>query len=295
MAGVPLSEIERGILAGDYSMGPETPPPGELPGLLIGYGLAGQLGVIAGDTVIVATLENLKTDAFGNFQPPIRQFVVTGSFRTGMWEYDNNNVYVWLPAAQDLLGLPPDTIGMLAANVTEPWSAGEVSLRILDELGFGYTTDDWTVRNGALFSALQLEKLAMTVILSLIVIVAAFNIVSMLTMVVADKRREIGILKSMGMTDGGVLRIFMIQGLTIGAVGTLIGGTVGGLAIYVIDRYELIKIPGEVYFLDRLPLALDPLDVVLVLTLSMAVAFVATIYPALQAARLEPVDAIRDE
>lgn len=295
MSAVPVSEVERRILAGDYSMGPEVPPPDGLPGVLVGSGVGMKLGVMPGDTVIVATIENLKVGPLGEFIPPTRQFVVTGSFHTGMFEYDNTNLYAWLPAAQDLLDLPPDSIGMLAVNVEEPWSARTVAARIQNDLGFGFTTDDWTYRNGALFDALQLEKLAMTVILSLIIIVAAFNIVSMLTMVVADKRREIGILKSMGMTDRGVLRIFMLQGLTIGAFGTLIGGTVGGLIIWVIDRYELIRIPGEVYFLDRLPLALDPVDVVLVVTLSMLVAFGATIFPALQAARLEPVDAIRDE
>jgi len=295
MSKVPLSDVERGILEGEYSMGPEATPPGGLPGVLVGYGLANNLYALPGDTLIVGTVENLQTDAMGNFQPRIRQFVVTGTFRTGMWEYDNANIYVWMPAAQDLLGLPPDTIGMLAVNVTDPWRAGEVAGRIQNELGFGYTTDDWTFRNMALFNALKLEKLAMALILSLIIIVAAFNIVSMLTMVVADKRREIGILKSMGMTDGAVLRIFMLQGLTIGAFGTLIGGVVGGVAIYVIDRYELIRIPGEVYFLDRLPLALDPVDAILVVTLSLLIAFGATIYPARQAARLQPVDAIRDE
>jgi lipoprotein-releasing system permease protein len=135
----------------------------------------------------------------------------------------------------------------------------------------------------------------MAVILSLIIIVAAFNIVSMLTMVVADKTREIGILKSMGMTDGTVLRIFMLQGLTIGAVGTLLGGLGGWLLIVAVDRFGLVEIPAEVYFIDKLPVALDPLDLLLIVGVSMAIAFGATIYPALQAARLLPVDAIRGE
>jgi lipoprotein-releasing system permease protein len=149
--------------------------------------------------------------------------------------------------------------------------------------------------HGSLFAALRLEKLAMAVILSLIIIVAAFNIVSMLTMVVTDKTREIGILKSMGMTDGTVLRIFMLQGLTIGAVGTLIGGLLGGVLIWALDRYQFIELPGDVYFIDRLPVALDPADVVLILIVSLVIAFGATIYPARQAARLLPVDAIRHD
>jgi lipoprotein-releasing system permease protein len=204
-------------------------------------------------------------------------------------------MYARLEAVQSLLELPADTISMLAVNVDDPWNADEVARRIRDELGFPYETYDWTTLTASLFSALALEKLAMAVILSLIIIVAAFNIVSMLTMVVADKTREIGILKSMGMTDGTVLRIFMLQGLTIGAVGTLLGGILGWLLILAVDRFGLVQIPAEVYFIDRLPVALDPFDMLLIAGVSMAIAFGATIYPALQAARLLPVDAIRGE
>jgi lipoprotein-releasing system permease protein len=229
------------------------------------------------------------------FQPAFCQFIVSGSIPTGMYEYDNLNLYARLEAVQSLLRLSPDTISMLAINVDDPWNSDDIARRIRDELGYPYETYDWKTLNASLFSALALEKLAMAVILSLIIVVAAFNIVSMLTMVVADKTREIGILKSMGMTDGTVLRVFMLQGLTIGAVGTLLGGIGGWLLIWLVDRFGLIDIPAEVYFIDKLPVALDPLDMVLIVIVSMAIAFGATIYPALQAARLLPVDAIRGE
>jgi lipoprotein-releasing system permease protein len=295
LARQPLSDVERGIVDGDYSLGSDGTEPGTLPGVLVGSQLAGRLAVLPGDTLIIGSIENLRQDAFGGLMPVLRQFIVTGTVRTGMYEYDNVNLYTHLTAVQDILDLPPDTIGMLAVNVTDPWAADRASADLSTQLGFPYRVENWMAMHGALFSALRLEKLAMAVILSLIIIVASFNIVSMLTMVVADKTREIGILKSMGMTDGAVLRIFMWQGVTIGAVGTALGGALGGVIIWVIDRYELIRLPGEVYFIDTLPFALNPFDVMLILVLSVVIAFGATLYPARQAARLLPVDAIRHD
>lgn len=293
-----VSSVEDSLAARGVSLG----DPGayydcrvQPPNVVLGQRLASRLTVLPGDTVVVFTVENLDMGALGNLQPAGCQFVVVDLISTGMYEYDNLNLYARLEAVQSLLELPYDTVSMLAVNVDDPWNSDEIALRIRDELGFPYETYDWKTLNASLFSALALEKLAMAVILSLIIIVAAFNIVSMLTMVVADKTREIGILKSMGMTDGTVLRIFMLQGLTIGAVGTLIGGIGGWLLIVLVDRFGLVKIPAEVYFIDRLPVALDPLDLLLIVGVSMAIAFGATIYPALQAARLLPVDAIRGE
>jgi lipoprotein-releasing system permease protein len=291
----PLSEVERGLLEGEYSLGPDDPLPGALPGVLVGSQLAARLAVLPGDTLTIGSIENLQQGPFGDLMPKLAQFVVTGTVRTGMYEYDNINLYTNLTAVQDLLDLPPDSIGMLAVNITDPWAADRASSDLSAALGYPYRVENWMTMHGALFSALRLEKLAMAVILSLIILVASFNIVSMLTMVVADKTREIGILKSMGMTDGAVLRIFMLQGLTIGAVGTVLGGVLGWTLVWAIDRYDLIKLPGEVYFIDTLPVALDPLDVLLIVVVSMAIAFAATIHPARQAARLLPVDAIRHD
>jgi lipoprotein-releasing system permease protein len=149
--------------------------------------------------------------------------------------------------------------------------------------------------NRALFSALRLEKLAMSLILFLIVLVAAFNIVSTLVMVVADRTREIGILKAMGMTRAGILRVFVMQGAWIGVVGTTVGATLGVVTSWVLGRYQIIKIPPDVYFIDHLPVSLRATDVFMIVGASVMVAFLATIYPAIQASRLEPVDAIRHE
>jgi lipoprotein-releasing system permease protein len=162
-------------------------------------------------------------------------------------------------------------------------------------LGYPYRAEDWKSMNSSLFSALKLEKLAMMVILLLIVIVAAFNIISTLIMVVTDKTREIGILKSMGLTSRRVQKIFMLQGLVIGVVGSTLGAAGGLVLTWVIDRYELIKIPGDVYFVDHLPVAWDPVDVLVILISSVAISFVATLYPSRQAAALLPVEAIRHE
>ena len=298
MSRVSMSSVEDSLKARGVSLG----EPGahydcraNPPNIAIGQRLASRLVVMPGDTIFVASLENLEVGALGNIQPAFCQFVVVDIVSTGMYEYDNLNLYARVEAVQSMLDMPEDTVSMLAVNIDDPWKSDQVAERIRDELGFPYETYDWKTLNASLFSALALEKLAMAVILSLIIIVAAFNIVSMLTMVVTDKTREIGILKSMGMTDGTVLRIFMLQGLTIGAVGTLIGGVLGGILITLVDRFGLVRIPAEVYFIDRLPVALDPLDLGLIILVSMTIAFGATIYPALQAARLLPVEAIRGE
>ncbi|MCH8813016.1 MAG: FtsX-like permease family protein [Gemmatimonadetes bacterium] len=228
--------------------------------------------------------------------PSIRQYEVTGTFETGMYEYDIKNIYVPIEAAQEQLGnLEGDRISMLEVRVRDPDEVGVVSDLIQAELGYDFFVVSWKTIHGALFSALELEKLAMYLILGLIVVVAAFNIVSTLVMVVVDRTREIGILKSMGMTDRMILRIFMLQGLSIGVIGTTLGTVLGLVIAWAIDTFEIIKIPPEVYFVDKLPVSIHLRDVAMIFAVSVIIAFLATIYPALKASQLEPVQAIRHE
>ena len=289
--GTPVTDIGATLRAHD--MLPARTRSG-LPALVVGESLASRASVLPGDTLVVISFQNAKVSPVGGLMPTMRQFEVTGTFRTGMYEYDNKFMYTTIPAAQELTGMGKSVSG-IEVRVPDPLKATEVARRIVDRLGIPFRTDDWKTMNAALFSALKLEKLAMELILLLIVLVACFNIVSTLVMVVTDKTREIGILKSMGLGSRRVLRIFMIQGLVIGLVGSLIGGTGGLLLNFLIDRYELIKIPGDIYFVNHLPVRSDPWDVVTILLATVLISFVATIYPAMQAARLTPVEAIRHE
>lgn len=264
-----------------------------LPGLAAGQALGARLGLIPGDTVTLISFTNARIGAMG-IVPKMEMFEYVGGFRTGMWEYDNKFAYTSLAAAQDLAGLGSAVSG-LEVKTNDPYQARQVAGRIEGALGIPYRTDDWMNMNASLFSALKLEKLALTLILLLIVIVAAFNIVSTLVMVVTDKTREIGVLKSMGMTSKRILRLFMIQGLVIGIVGAVLGATGGGLLTYVVDRFKLISIPGEIYFISHLPVKIDPVDLVGIVLATIVISFLATVYPAWQAARMDPVEAIRHE
>lgn len=264
-----------------------------LPGLAAGATLGARLGLIPGDTVTLIAFTNARMGPMG-FVPKMEMYEYVGGFRTGMWEYDNKFAYTTLAAAQELSGLETAVSG-LEVRAEDPYEARELSGRIEQALGIPYRTDDWMNMNASLFSALKLEKLALTLILLLIVIVAAFNIVSTLVMVVTDKTREIGVLKSMGMTSRRILRLFMVQGLVIGIVGAALGAAGGGILTYVVDRFKLISIPGEIYFISHLPVKADPVDIVGIIVATVLISFIATVYPAWQAARMDPVEAIRHE
>jgi lipoprotein-releasing system permease protein len=263
------------------------------PGIVLGDRLAERLGLFAGSSVAVISFQGADLTPTG-IQPQMRLFEVTGIFHTGLYQYDTKFAYIDLGVAQELLRMESAVTGV-EFNVRDPWKSREVASRVAGDLGFPYRVDDWQRQNGSLFSALKLEKFAMAIILLLIVLVASFNIVSTLIMLVTDKVKEIGILRSMGMTAGSVTRIFRYMGVVIGLVGTTLGALLGGALSWALDRYEFITLPGDVYFIDRLPVDLNPVDVGTIVLASLAISFIATIYPARRAADYLPVEAIRHE
>jgi lipoprotein-releasing system permease protein len=289
--GEPITDIVRLIREGEVALG-ETAS--GHPPLLVGASLADRFNAYPGRVVDVIGFQGVQVTPMGTLQPRVRRFEVSGRFRTGMYEYDNKFMYTTLDAARELTGMG-DAVTGLEIRVVDAMRSDGIAAQIDDELGFPYRAEDWKLMNASLFSALQLEKMAMGIILLLIVIVAAFNIISTLVMVVTDKTREIGILKSMGLKASQVQRVFMLQGVVIGTVGSVLGGAAGLFLVWLLDTYEFIRIPGDIYFIDRLPVAYDPVEIGIILGASMAISFLATIYPARQAARLYPVEAIRHE
>lgn len=288
-----VTSLPRHFTKGDLSF--RTTQPGVDGGIAIGTRLASKLSAYPGDVVtMVAPAGSQFNRSLGTFVPKYRRYEVTGLFETGMYDYDNSFVVMRREAAQDFAGLGGAVTG-LEVRLARPDEANAFGAQLESQLGYPYRALDWQLQNRGLFSALALEKLAMGLVVFLICVVAAFNVVGTLTMVVRDKTREIGILLAMGMPRGRIRRVFLIQGIFIGLGGTVVGAVLGLIIGASVNRGHLIPIDPSIYFIDHLPVLTNPLDALAVVAASLLIATLAPLYPSMQAARLEPVRAIRYE
>ena len=261
--------------------------------IVIGKELAYSLRVSIGDTLLLARGDISEISPYG-ITPTFERFRVGGYFDSGMYDFDASLAFMSLSRAQTFYGLGAAVTG-LSARVDDMYRAPYVGQAVAAALGSGFIVTDWIHLNRNLFTWMKMEKKVMFIILNLIIVVAAFNIASTLIMVVMQRTRDIGILKSMGATSKAVMQIFMLHGLIIGLIGTAIG-IIGGIVLAgILDRYRLIRLPSDVYFIETVPVMLRPTDVAAVAAVAILICFVGTIYPAWQASRLVPVEAIRYE
>ncbi len=289
---VNVTSIRQHAISGDFRFASSD---GQGRGIVLGKLLAARFNAWPGDKINLISISGVKPNAVtGGFVPRIFEFEVTGIVETGMYEYDNAYVFIAIDKAQEFAALGDGVTG-IEVKTTDRWETNTISERITAALGWPYRTMDWQEQNRSLFQALKLEKLGMGVILLLIVIVAAFNIVSTLTMVVTDKTREIGILKAMGLPSRSIRRVFLAQGIVIGGVGTLLGLLIGLAGAVGLEKYKIIPLDPAIYFIDHLPVAIQAIDVTWIVLASVITAAAATLYPAIQASRLYPIDAIRHE
>jgi lipoprotein-releasing system permease protein len=262
------------------------------PGILLGKELAQNLGVLLDDTVVVVSPLGALSPMGGG--PPMKKFRVSGLFDSGMYEYDTSLAYISLKSAQQFLAMG-DTVSGVEVKVTDIYAVKKIAQKIHKELGFPFWTKDWMQMNKSLFAALKLERTVMFIILVLIVLVAAFGIVSSLIMVVMEKTKDIAILKSMGATGKSIMRIFILEGLIIGVVGTTVGLIAGYSLCILLAKYQFISLPSDIYYISHLPVKMNVIDFFLVALAAMGISFLATLYPSWQAARLDPAEALRYE
>jgi len=271
-----------------------------LPGIVIGKELSKNLGLFLSDTVDVLSPMGIPTPM--GIVPKIKKFIVVGIFDSGFYEYDSSLGFLSLPECQNFFNMQDDVTG-IEIKVNDIYKAGKIAEVIEKKLGYPYWARNWMQMNKNLFSALRLEKRVMFIILSLIVLVAAFNIITALIMVVMEKTKDIAILKSMGATAKSIMRIFMLQGLIIGAIGTVLG-CIGGLIVafnieaissFIENLFGFKILPGDVYYLSELPSKVNYTDVFIIVLFAMIICFFATIYPSWNASKLDPAEALRYE
>jgi len=285
-----VTDIRRAMQSGSIAaLAPASED--ELPGILIGRNLAEQLGLTVGETATLLTPQGTLSPM--GMIPRTRRVRVVGIYALGLYEFDAAYGFVSLDFAERLVGKTmPDLIELRVGDIA---AAPQIAERVVDELGGDYVSQDWSELNQTLFSALWLEKMAISIAIGLIVMVAALQIVASLILLVMEKSRDIAILKTMGTSSRRVMTIFMLQGLIIGVIGTAVGAVCGLALCWVFDRYRLIQIPMDVYQVAYVPFVVQPLDIAVVIVSAVVICFLATIYPSRQASRLDPVQALRFE
>jgi len=287
-----VSDLDKNIVQGDLELGNVAAEDSTiLPGIVLGRWVAEELMADVGHKIVIISGKGVRS-IFQ--QPQVKQFVVTGLFETGFYEFDNTFVYVSLESAQELLRLG-DTVSGIEVSLDDMYRAKPVADTIDEKIGFPQFSMTWFELKRNLFSWMQLEKWAMFIILCLIILVAAFNIISTLIMVVMEKTREIGILKAMGATSRSVLKIFIYEGIVVGVIGTALGCFIGYMLCWLQIKYDFISIPGDVYFINSLPMKMQVLDFVWISLAALVICLGASLYPAKRASKLVPVDAIRYE
>jgi len=285
-----VTDLEKNIRKGSLL---DLERPGkDRPGIVIGEDLARKFDAAIGDTIMM--VNPIGEESAMGMVPKMRKFVLVGIFDAGMYDYNTTFVYISIPEAQMFFNMP-DRISGIQVRVDDIYHAAAIAESIQSSIGFPYYTRNWIEMNKNFFSALKLEKIGMSLILVVIIIVASFNIIGTLTMIVMEKSREIAILKSMGSPEQSVMKIFMFSGLIIGIVGTVLGSVIGYSAVVVIAQSGIITLPKDVYQVSHLPLSITGYDILFISLTALGISFLATIYPAWQAARQDPVEVLRYE
>jgi lipoprotein-releasing system permease protein len=266
--------------------------PSGLPGIILGKELSLILGVVTGDEIKVISPFGTMTPA--GMMPRASRFQVAGIFDSGMYEYDSSLAYISLAQAQAFFN-QPDVATEIEVKVEDIYRVKQLSLKIQEHLGTRYQVRDWMEMHKNLYAALKLEKMAMFVILVLIILVASFNIVGTLIMVVRDKHKDIAILKSMGAQSMSIMKIFILEGLIIGFTGTALGILGGFILAAVQNTYRIVGLPPDVYYISHLIIKITPRDLILVTVSAISISLMATLYPSWQAAQLAPVETLRYE